>query len=247
MAITDSAICIRSIDYSETSQVLAFLTRANGLVRLMAKGSKRAKSKSGGTVDLFAEGRCVFAGLGKQGLGTLMEFAETVTHTPLRNELARLHVGLYMLELCGSLVAEGDAHPEVFDLLHNALARLEQPDALPAAVLAYFQWRLTRHVGLLGDLSVCGSCGASVATGRVYFSSSAGGLLCRNCEGPVVEKYAVSPAALAGLVTLAAAEAGKRPKMPEDQADAVNALLSYHIRYQLGKPLRTARYAIKGR
>ena len=88
MATTDNAICVRSIDYSETSQVLVLLTRANGLVRLIAKGSKRAKSKSGGAVDFFAEGRCTFTGTHKQGLGTLMEFVETVTHTPLRDELA---------------------------------------------------------------------------------------------------------------------------------------------------------------
>jgi DNA repair protein RecO (recombination protein O) len=260
MAITDSTICLRSIDYSETSQVLVMLARANGLVRLLAKGSKRAKSKSGGTIDYFAEGQCTFTGTHKQGLGTLIEFVESVTHTPLRDDLGRLNVGLYMLELCLNVLAEGDPHPEIFDLLHSALARLEQPDAMPSAVLAYFQWRLARRIGLLGDMDRCVSCGTPVGWDKersdeshrtatnvpasVYFSSSAGGLLCRNCQGSATEKRAVSPAVLAGLAALAAAEAGQRPKLPEPAARAVNALLAYHIQYQIAKPLKMVGHVI---
>ena len=51
----------------------------------------------------------------------------------------------------------------MFDLLHNALVRLGQSDAPTGAVLAYFQWRLLRHVGLMGELKNCVSCGRAVA------------------------------------------------------------------------------------
>jgi len=258
MPTTDEAICIATVDYSETSQVVHMLTRENGAVRLLAKGSKRPKSKSGGAIDLFSEGRCVFAGTHRESLGTLMEFAETVSHAALRADLARLNTGLCMLELSGALLAEQDPAPEVFDLLSKALVRLGQADASPPAVLAYFQWRLLRYVGLLGELTECVSCGEPFGRGvrgrrsafgdssaGVYFSSAAGGLLCRNCESAVTEKRAVAPAALAGIAALAAAEAGKRPKLPDKQAHAINAMLAYHVEYQLGKRLKTARDVIK--
>jgi DNA repair protein RecO (recombination protein O) len=242
MATTDQAICIRIADYSETSQVVRLLTRESGVVRLLAKGSKRPKSKSAGRIDLFAEGRCVFGGAGRESLGTLMEFAETASRGPLRADLDRLHAGLYMLELCGALLAEDDPHPEVFDLLRSALGRLDEADSAPPAVLAYFQYRLLRHVGLLGKLESCVRCGGKVGPRGVYFSSSAGGLLCRNCEPAESEKYAVAPAALAGLAALAAAEAGRRPEFPQKQARGVNDLLAYHVEYQIGRRLRTGRY-----
>src|ERR1035437_2239100 len=161
MAISDQAICIRTSDFSETSQVLTLLARESGLVRLLAKGSKRARSKSG-ALDLFSEGQCVFAGTHKPTLGTLMEFAETAPHTDLRGDLGRLNAGLYMLELCASLLGEADPHPEVFDLLHNALARLGQADACPQAVLAFFQWRMARHAGLLGQWRKSVTCGGEL-------------------------------------------------------------------------------------
>jgi len=247
----EPAICLRVTDYSETSQVVHFLTRGVGLVHLIAKGTKRPKSKSGGAIDLLAEGDLVFSAQSSSALGTLMEFAESVSHTPLRRDAARLHAALYLVEITGAMLAEADPHPEVFDLLHNALARLAQPEAPVPAVLAYFQWRLLKHVGLLGDLTVCVGCGEPVARmgrGRedVYFSSAQGGLLCGGCEVTAVEKYQLDRNALTGLAALAAAQAGKKVALPDHQARSVSRLLNYHIAQQLGKPPRTARYVIGG-
>ena len=254
----EAAICIRAIDYSETSQVLGFFARDTGVVTLLAKGSKRAKSKSGGAIDLLCEGEVVFLLPPSGAMGTLMEFTETASHLDLRADAKRLNAALYMTELAGALLAESDPHPGAFDLLHNALGRLGAPDAPVAAVLAYFQWRMLRHAGLLGQLRACVACGRAVAPGdrEAYFSSTQGGLLCGACEGAETEKYRLGADALAGLTRLAAAtaqggrsqaasrRAGRRAALPDDQASAVNRLLAYHATHQLGKPLKMARHAI---
>ena len=39
--LTDNAICIRDLDWSESSQVVVLLTEAHGKVRGLAKGSRR--------------------------------------------------------------------------------------------------------------------------------------------------------------------------------------------------------------
>ena len=59
MAIfTDNAVCLRKLDYSETSQVLTLFTAGHGLVRVIAKGQKRStKTKVGVGVDLLEWGR----------------------------------------------------------------------------------------------------------------------------------------------------------------------------------------------
>jgi len=243
MATTDRAICLRTTDFSETSQVLVMLTRDSGVVKLLAKGSKRPKSKSGGRIDLFSEGECTYAPAKSKDLSTLMEFTETAGHLDLRSDLDRLNAGMMMLELAGSMLAEGDPQPVAFDLLHNALARLGVPEASPTAVLAYFQFRLLRLAGLLGQMTACAGCGATVSAGGIYFSSSAGGLLCRQCQAGAEENISVGRDALAGLAILAAAEAGQRPAFPPRQAAAAIAVLTYHVQYQLGKRLRTARRA----
>jgi DNA repair protein RecO (recombination protein O) len=243
----DAAICVRKADYSETSQVVAFLTRAGGLVRLIAKGAKRTKGPSLGAIDLLSEGDLVYIA-GRDGLGTLAEFSESVSRAKLRTDAGRLNAALYMVELAGEMLAEADPHPEVFDLLHNGLLRLAEPDAPAPAVMAWFQWRLLRHVGLLGDLRDCVGCGepavaaAEAAGGSVHFSSSQGGLLCPACESAARDRYCMDSSAVAGLAILAAAAAGKSVRMGDREAGAANRLLAYHAQQQLGKKLRMAKY-----
>lgn len=246
----EAAICLYATDYSETSQVVHFLTRTCGVVHLLAKGAKRPKSKSGGMIDLLAEGDLVFIAPGGEALGTLAEFTETDSHAALRGEASRLNTALYMIELVAAMLAPADPHPEVFDLLSRALLRLGEKGSPVSAVLAYFQWRLLRHAGLLGDLTRCASCGGAVAgaapAGRkeAYFSSRQGGLLCGACEGAAVEKFRVDGPGLAGLAALAAAEGGAKVALPEKQARSVNRLLAYHVREQLGRRLKMERHAI---
>ncbi len=245
MAERDSAICLRTADWSETSQVVHFLTRGHGPVRVVAKGSKRSKSKSGGAIDILSEGDLVFLPSSRESLGTLTEFQETVSHTPLRRSAPTLNAALYLIELASALIAEGDPHPEVFDLLHNSLARLASEDAPVAAVVAYFQWRLLRRVGLLGDMGACVSCGGEIGGAELFFSSRQGGLLCGDCAGQAPEKYRLDANARAAIATLQALEARRRVEFPAPQARAANRLLAYHVTEQLGRPPRMARYVLE--
>lgn len=240
----DNAICLYVIDFSETSQVAHFLTRAAGVVHLLAKGARRAKSKTGGAIDLLGEGDLVFIPGRGEAMGTLVEFTEQTNHSPLRRRLEAVSAALYMLEVTHLLLAEADPHEKVYDLLSAALRRLDQPDAPAQAVLAFFQWRLLRHVGLLGAMDACASCGQPVGRGEVHFSSREGGLLCRACEAARTEKFPLSPAALAALEALRAIDRGRRTALAETHAAAVNKLLAYHISYQLAKPLKTLRYIL---
>jgi recombinational DNA repair protein (RecF pathway) len=96
----------------------------------------------------------------------------------------------------------------------------------------------------MGDLTRCVVCGGGIASGRVRFSSRLGGLVCGACEASAPDKLRVDAAALAGLGALAAAAGGAKVSLPEPQARGVNRMLSYHAEQQLGKALRTRRYAV---
>jgi len=242
------AICLRATNYSETSQVVAFLTRESGVVRMIAKGTKRPKSKSGGAIDLMSEGELVYTPSRSGGLGTLVEFVETETHRDIRADAAKLKAALFLLELSGEMLAAEDPHPEVFDLLHNALERLGQAKAPIPAVVSYFLWRLTHHAGVLGQLDACVVCGEVTAgkRGRHWFSSSQGGMVCDGCAAGISERVPVDGTTRAALAALSAAAGGQRVALPEPQAVAVGKLLSYHVAYQLGKRLKMARHVFGG-
>jgi len=247
MRYREPAICLRATDFSETSQVVSFVTRGAGVVRLMAKGTKRAKSKSGGAIDLLSEGDLVYTLSRSGGLGTLVEFSEAVTRRELRADAARLNAGLYLIELVGNMLADDDPHPEVFDLLHNALLRLAEADAPVLAVVAYFLWRLLRHVGLLGAMDRCVGCDEPLtgATGsKLWFSSSRGGLLCGSCAEGIDERARLDGPTMAALAVMPKAESGQKVQLPDAQAGRLAAMLNYHVTQQLGKPMKLAKYVL---
>lgn len=238
----ENAVCLYAVEFSETSQVAHFLARETGIVHLLAKGSRRAKSSTGGPLDLLSEGELVFIPSRREGLATLVEFTPSSSHTPLRQRLATLNAALYMVEVTRMLLAEADPHPAVFDLLSAALARLDKPDAPAGAVLAYFQWRLLRHVGLLGDMGPCCNCGKQARGAGVYFTSREGGPLCRDCEVHWSEKVPLTADHQAGLDALRAMARRQPARLTDAQANALNALLAYHITYQTGREPRLWRH-----
>ncbi len=236
-AISDEAIVLRRLDYSETSQVLVFLTRAHGQRRLIAKGIKRStKTRFAAAIDMLERGRVLFYARsdGDRALGTLSEWRQAELYLGLRRELSRWYGGQYAAEITAALTEEADPHPELFDALAALLARLaeleadpaDKPDAVARALVRYQQGLLT-SIGLYPDLARCVPCGKPAPIGRgAYFSAGQGGLICRDCEPTVAEKQRVTAATLTGL---------RGEDWAEGAPGRAFALLDYTIGYHLGR------------
>ena len=219
MLTKDQAICIRTVDYSETSQVVTFFTKATGKISAIAKGSKRPKSAFGGPIEILSHGRIVFSDSNREKLATLTEFepaAGTAGPAPhgtwglLRNDLFALNCCLFAAELLNLLTDEHDPHPDLFDsflqFLHDAQDAGDKSETL--ALLILFQLALLKEVGLQPILSNCANCKTSIENRvssikhQVYFSSSANGLICRDCEPAFQDKFKLSKNAAACLANL---------------------------------------------
>ena len=237
---TDHAVVLRLSDYSETSQIVTLFTAKDGLVRLIAKGSRRGTRKRfAAGLDLLEYGEVSYAPAhGEAGLGTLTEWVQRDAFTGLRGELVRQYGGLYAVELASVLTEEYDPHPELFDALLEMLRQLAggQDDsrgvsgtpAAPLAVIVRFQGALLKAIGYAPVLRHCVECGQPRVGGtRAYFSSSAGGLICRDCEMHHAEKRRISPTMLDGDPT---------------SRSAVDwlLLLDYHLTNVAGRAFKTA-------
>jgi DNA repair protein RecO (recombination protein O) len=230
--VKDTAIVLRRLDYSESSQVLCVFTREHGQQRLIAKGIKRpTKARASTGIDLLEKGRLVFSlRPGKEDvLGTLTEWRQEDVFPHLRRDLTACYAGLYAAEATAGLTEVHDAHPALFDHLQSFLASLTADR--PAAVLSYFLWQLLTEVGLKPELERCMNCGRSMAgEAVVYFSSREGGAVCRDCESTIVEKRRMAPG------TGGVLDCGGPEKPGLDRQ--VFELLDYHISHTLGRPGR---------
>jgi len=239
MLTKDQAICIRAVDYSETSQVVTFFTKATGKISAIAKGSKRPKSAFGGPIEILSHGRIVFSDPNREKLATLTEF-EPAGGTPglaphgtwglLRSDLFTLNCCLFAAELLNLLTDEHDPHPDLFDsflqFLHDAQDAADKSETL--ALLILFQLALLKEVGFQPILSRCANCRTRYEVretrDEVYFSSSANGLICRDCEPAFQDKFRISKNAgdcLANLKLLA--------ESPQKTLLEIEKLLAHHF------------------
>lgn len=201
-ATRDEAVVLRKLDYSETSQVLLFLTRAHGPRRLIAKGVKRGtKNRFAPAIDLLERGWVVFLGRpqGEPRLGTLTEWRQTDPFLGLREDLNRLYAAQYAAEATAAMTEDADPHPELFDALVRLLGHLCACED-PRPLLAGYQRSLLRAAGLWPDLTRCVQCDRPAPLGRAgYFAPHQGGLFCRQCAPAIAEKRLVPAAVLDAL------------------------------------------------
>jgi len=247
--IKDRAVCIRAVDYSETSQVVTLFARVAGKVSAIAKGSKRARSASGGPLELLSYGTVVLAVSKREKLATLTEFEpapDVQGSALLRNELLNLNCCLLAAELLNHLTDQGDPHPALFDsfiqLLHDAADAKDRAEML--ALLILFQLVLLKEIGLQPLLDRCANCkGRHVSRPpqhEVYFSSSANGVICRDCEQTFTDKLRLSKEAAECFRNLKLLAEARYQTLNE-----IEKLLLNHFTWLSGRRPRMAGYVLR--
>jgi len=199
MKISDTAVVLRHLDYSETSQVIVFFSREHGKIRAIGKGLKRSTKKRFAVgIDLFEIGRLVLSSrqIRSQSLATIVEWKQTQWLSGLRERLTRIHAAEYAAEITTQLVEDWDPHVDLFDALIATLGELAgASESLPAVVS--YQTQLLDGIGALPRFDACVLCGRP--GDLTHFSSFEGGTICRHCEPVQVEKRQLSPGTLAVL------------------------------------------------
>jgi DNA repair protein RecO (recombination protein O) len=253
MLTKDQGICIRAVDYSETSQIVTFFTRDSGRLSAIAKGSKRPRSAFDGPIEVFSYGRLVFSGSSRSNLATLTEFESArggPGFTRLAKDLFTLNCCQFAAELLNKLTDDYDPHPQLFDSFlqflqntnQNRASRNEHRDMLVLLIL--FQLALLKEVGLQPILNACANCKTRYemrdTTREVYFSSSANGLICRDCEASFPDKLELSTSAAGCLNNLKLmAEAN------EKTVHEIESVLVDYFTHILNRPPKMAKYVLK--
>lgn len=249
----DRCICLRKVEYSETSQILSLFGRAQGVVRVIAKGAhrttKQGASKFGGGIDLLDIGQAVFTLDLERHLGTLTEWTLVEGHLTLRRNLRAMYLSQYAAELVGYLIQEHDPHPQLFDRFEQTMNDLASP-RVEEAFLA-FELDLLKETGYFPELAACTECGSTLSDREpTYFSSTRSGVVCRNCEGGVHDRAAIDPR----LVRLTQSilklprvdgQTHRLPRLTRHQTDPINRLLADHIEHTLQKRLRLPAYVLE--
>lgn len=243
-ALKTSGLTVGRMDYSETSQIVAFLSRDHGKVRAIAKGAKRKRSPFEGALDLLVLNEIVFLDRADGGLSILTACTMRDGFPELRRDLDRLHQGLWIAEVLSELTVEASPTPALFDLAVECLTALAR-GSWQRLSLSRFDVLALRHLGFQPRFVGCGVCHRPLDGEEwVPFSCRLGAGLCRTCRAGQDGIFPVAP----GTLSLADGLASGRLRnldcvRVEDAALAdLRRLLTRYIGSLAGREPRMARY-----
>jgi DNA repair protein RecO (recombination protein O) len=238
-AFRTDAIVLHAFDYLETSRIFRLATREAGMQSVLARGARRAKSRYGSALDLFASGTAeIYLKPGRE-LHTLASFDVTRSRGQLAEDLARFTAASAIAEL-GMRFGTSEGHADLYDALvatFDAIGQSLANASIDAALAG--AWQIVSEMGFAPALEVCASCHAPIPDDApASFSHPAGGVLCRRCTS-LAGSSRLLPAEARGA--LRAWVAGSRASLSDDLARRAHQrllreFLSQHLAD--GRPLR---------
>jgi DNA repair protein RecO (recombination protein O) len=232
------AIVLRSIRYGEADRILHMYTVTHGRLSAIAKGARRSRSRFGARLEPFMHIHALLHE-GRSDLLTVTGVDTVVVHPVLREYAATLDSAARACDAVGRLFETTDPHPEVFRLLANELALLnDDPAQARAANGLAFRLKLLLAAGIVPQLAACAVCGE--ADHLSGFSGAAGGVVCNSCEAAA---FALDEDAYQFLVGALGAPLARAPEAPPRalrQAErAITDIAEHHAHVRL-RPLLAA-------
>ena len=182
--IDDNAICVRTWDWSETSQTAVLLTRNHGMIRVLAKGSKRDRSAFSGGLEICTVGSMSAIVKPNSELALLTQWDLLGPMLGIRRSLTSYNAALLGVDLIPRLIQDHDPHEAVHDALIDLLQFCDdfgsqchdfQQDVY--GVLAWFLWSVLVAVGAMPIVDHDVLTGESLVLAEVYgFSAQFGGI-----------------------------------------------------------------------
>jgi DNA repair protein RecO (recombination protein O) len=192
-----TGINLKSIPLGEADKILTILTREHGLIRAVASGSRKSKSKLGGRSELFVVNELLLSK--GRSLDRLSQAESIESYPRLSRDLAKLTVSQYWAEVVLYQTPSHEPNEALFDLFCQRLTHLiDCQSGIPVLIhLVYGVMQFLSLAGVAPQVDRCCTTGQDVTpeaigNGRVVFSPAAGGVILTAPEASVREQNSES-------------------------------------------------------
>jgi DNA repair protein RecO (recombination protein O) len=177
-----TGINLKSMPLGEADKILTILTREHGLIRAVASGSRKPKSKLGGRSELFVVNELLLSK--GRSLDRLSQAESIESYPRLSRDLAKLTVSQYWAEVVLYQTPSHEPNEALFDLFCQRLTHLiDCESGIPVLIhLVYGVMQFLSLAGVAPQIDRCCATGQSVTpesigNGKVMFSPAAGGVI----------------------------------------------------------------------
>ena len=182
---TTDAINIKTYPLSENDNIVVMFSRDKGLIKGVAKGVKKPKSKLGARMQMLVANKLML-NEGKS-LDVIKEAQAINPFNKLRYNLDKLNYSIYLSEIIGNFCRENteeipEVNKNIYELFYKTLENISNANDSVQIVLSVikFQLKFMREVGLGLELSHCLKCSSKIKD-DAYFSIENGGVTCKDC------------------------------------------------------------------
>lgn len=180
---TTDAINLKSYDLSDADKIILMYSKDKGLIKGVAKGVKKPKSKLGARMDSLIANTLMFAK--GRNLDTICQAQAINTFKDSRQDIDKLMCSSYISEIVSNFGVEDDpCSKEVYDLLYKALDKISKSESKKDVLIATikFQLKMMLISGFSLELDTCLCCGERILNDDMYFSQDMGGIICKECN-----------------------------------------------------------------
>lgn len=191
---TTDAINLKSYNLSEADKIMVMYSKEKGLIKGVAKGCKKPKSKLGARMDLLVA-NTIMLYKGKN-LDTICEAKALNTFKNNRQDIDKLLYSTYVSEIVNNFGVEDDpCSGEIYDLLYKSLEKIANAKDKKEVLIGVikFQLKIMEISGFGVELDSCLCCREQILAENMYFSSKMGGVICEECNNHLGVKTKLHP------------------------------------------------------
>ncbi len=229
-----NAIVIGHYSLGETDKIIVFLTKDFGIVRAVAKGVKRLKSRLSGRTELLTYGDLIYFERTAKDLHSINSFDIIESFQTIRENILKLAYCSYIAELIQHVTAESESDPDTFDLVLSTMYLIESTDDLEVIVRA-FEIKLLERIGLNPRLDLCVICSGEINDEVPKFSIQSGGVICGKCSRSGHHAFNISRESLEIMRKMANISLDVIPSLnlPEFNKQEIKKILSGFLAFHL--------------
>ncbi|HEV8139076.1 MAG TPA: DNA repair protein RecO [Pyrinomonadaceae bacterium] len=180
--VTTEAIVLRSYNLAEADRIVLCFTRSAGLIRGVAKGARRMKSRFGAALEPFTVVRLEFREKENRELVTITGVEIVKSYFDLAADVECMEGLGYMAELVNEFAPPHEANEKLYRMVAACLEALAAVPQTSKIVLRYFEIWILRLAGSFPDVSACAVCGTSLAPAQAVFLDFESAVRCANCS-----------------------------------------------------------------
>lgn len=148
MVTKTEAVVLRTIDYSESSQIVTLFTRKHGVIAVIAKGAKRPKSKFAALMVPGQVLEVVVYVKPTRSVQTLSEASPMLKLDQLRIDLEKMAIATTSLELINQVLHENEVNELLFAFLVKFLRWVNEYEKPSRVIFPYVQLRVMELIGI---------------------------------------------------------------------------------------------------